>query len=73
MATVPLPTRPLLGTQLQQLRQRIWMRTAGRPAHLPTAVHEVCFQLRFMHPSSEDGVTSLDLEVVAVTGADSHK
>jgi hypothetical protein len=27
----------------------------------------------FQHPSSEDGVTSLDLKVVAVTGADSHK
>jgi hypothetical protein len=36
----------------------------------PTAAREVGFQIRFMHPSSRDGVTGLDLEVVAVSGAD---
>jgi hypothetical protein len=36
----------------------------------PTAAREVGFQIRSMHPSSRDDVTGLDLEVVAVSGAD---
>jgi hypothetical protein len=36
----------------------------------PTTAREVRFQIRSRHPSSKDDVTSLDLEVVAVTRAD---
>jgi hypothetical protein len=61
----------MLGTQLQRLRQRA-MDANSRAARctFPTAAREVGFQIRSMHPSSKDGVTGLDLDVVAVTRAD---
>src|SRR6266508_6409237 len=56
------------GTRLQRLRQRA-MDANSRAARrtFPTAAREVRFQIRSVHPSSEDGVTGLALEVVAVT------
>src|SRR6266508_412490 len=62
------PACRMPGTRLQRLRQRA-MDANSRAARrtFPTAAREVRFQIRSVHPSSEDGVTGLDPEVVAVT------